>query len=37
MKNDRKIENQAQEEHSPEKEIEIEPPTCKEVSDIIKN
>jgi hypothetical protein len=37
MKIDKKIKNQVQEEHTPENEIEIEPPTYKEVSDIIKN
>jgi hypothetical protein len=37
MKTDKKIENQAQEEHTSEDEIEREPPTYKEVSDIIKN
>ena len=36
MKTDKKIENQGQEEHTSENEIEIEPPTYKEVSDIIK-
>ena len=37
MKNDKKIENQVQEEHTSENEIEIELPTYKEVSDTIKN
>jgi hypothetical protein len=36
MKTDKKIENQVQEEHTSENEIEIEPPTYKEVSAIIK-
>jgi hypothetical protein len=36
MKTDKKIENQVQEGHTEENEIEIEPPTYKEVSDIIK-
>jgi hypothetical protein len=36
MKTDRKIGNQAQEEGTSEKKIEVEPPTYKEVSDIIK-
>jgi hypothetical protein len=36
MKTDGKIENQAQEEGTSEKETEVEPPTYKEVSDIIK-
>jgi hypothetical protein len=36
MKTDKKIENQVQEKHTSENEIEIEPPTYKEVSDIIK-
>ena len=36
MKTDKKTENQTQEECTSEKEIEIDPPTCKEVSDIIK-
>ena len=36
MKTDKKIENQAQEEHITENETEIELPTYKEVSDIIK-
>jgi hypothetical protein len=36
MKTDKKTENQAQEEHTPENEIEIELPTYKEVSYIMK-
>jgi spermidine/putrescine-binding protein len=36
MKTDKKIENQVQEEYTSENEIKIEPPTYKEVSDIIK-
>jgi hypothetical protein len=36
MKTDKKIENQTQEECTSEKEIEVDPPTYKEVSDIIK-
>ena len=36
MKMDEKIENETQEECTLEKEMEIEPPTYKEVSDVIK-
>jgi hypothetical protein len=36
MKTDKEIKNQVREEHTSENEIETEPPTYKEVSDIIK-